>query len=375
MDPRRRLNRYAAATVAIAALTLGGCAALRDLGRASAGASQASAPPQAAAAASATNAAGLAVPATAPAPPGIRGVMAPIPNPPGRRSGRARAPGVASASASSRTADDQLARPGPPARGTPAASGRTAIAAANAEARETSRADAFVGGVQVFAYSPGRVYEVWTAPLRVTTLTLGAGEAVVSMAAGDTVRWQIGETRSGQGPGQRGHVMIKPLERGLETNLVLATSQRVYLIQLKSGSAEAFNAAVAWDAGAVLSPAAAALLEGAEAAAPETLAGPAGPLDARFRIEPRGRRPDWTPTAVMTDGVRTFLTFPPGAASGEAPVLLVRGAGGEAQLVNYRQQAGLWVVDRVFDAAELRLGGKRPQVVRIRRDPDAGDRP
>ena len=54
----------------------------------------------------------------------------------------------------------------------------------------------------MFAYQPGEVYEVWTALLRVTTLTLSAGEMVISKAAGDTVRWQIGETESGEGAGR-----------------------------------------------------------------------------------------------------------------------------------------------------------------------------
>jgi type IV secretion system protein VirB9 len=217
--------------------------------------------------------------------------------------------------------------------------------------------------MQVFRYDPGRVYEVWTAPLRVTTLTLSPGETIVSKAAGDTVRWQIGETTSGRGRFERVHVMIKPLERGLETNLVLATSERVYLIQLKSGPPETFNAAVAWDLDAA-APAPAVTDEAVEEA-PGPLVRPAGPLDARFRIQVRGRRPAWTPTAVMTDGVHTFLSFPPELPSREAPALFVLGPGGETELVNYRQQGGLWVVDRVFDQAELRAGDKRRQVVRI----------
>jgi type IV secretion system protein VirB9 len=294
--------------------------------------------------------------------------MAPIPNPPehgpaARRTAKAgsRAKPVTVVSAPRTPAAT-------PSVATPSAAGQPAIAVANLRARESSRPEGFVGGLQVFAYQPGQVYEVWTAPLRVTTLTLAPGEAIVSKAAGDTVRWQIGETTSGQGQAQRAHVMIKPLARGLETNLVLATSQRVYFVQLKSGPPETFNAAVSWDAGAALSPAAAALL--AEAAAPpgpDPLVTPAGPLDARYRIEPKGRRPAWTPTAVMTDGLRTFLAFPPELVAQEAPALFVVGPGGETQLVNYRQQNGLWVVDRVFDQAELRVGDKHRQVVRIRR--------
>lgn len=248
------------------------------------------------------------------------------------------------------------------------ATGRRAIAAANAAARAPSREDGFVGGVQVFAWSPGRVFEVWTAPLRVTTLTLAPGETLVTKAAGDTVRWQIGEAVSGAGAGRRTHVLLKPLERGLETNLVLTTNRRVYLIDLKSGAADAFNAAVTWDADALVAghvPGDA--MESATVPVTEPVAMPQGALDARYRIDPRGRRPRWTPTSVFNDGLRTFITFDPDMQVDEAPVLFVIAPDGEAQMVNYRQVGGLYVVDRVFDRAELRLGDRRPQVVRIHR--------
>jgi len=279
-----------------------------------------------------------------PAAPTRFATMAPIPDPPAAGARRDR-PSATSGSS----------------RG---ATGRAAIAAANATARETSRSRGFVGGVQVFAYDPGRVYEVWTAPLRVTTLTLSPGETVTSKAAGDTVRWQIGETSSGEGPNQRAHVMIKPLQRGLETNLVLATNRRVYLLQLRSGAPEAFNAAVTWDVAAVLDAPDPA---GSPAPEPQGLVTPQGPLDGGFRITAKGKRPSWMPAAVMTDGVRTFLTFPPSVTAGEAPALFALAPDGKAQLVNYRQQGGLWVVDRVLQAAELRVGGRRPKVVRIER--------
>lgn len=247
-------------------------------------------------------------------------------------------------------------------------SGRAAIALANQAARSPSRADGFVGGVQVFAWSPGRVFEIWTAPLRVTTLTLGEGEALVSKAAGDTVRWQIGEVTSGTGTARRTHVLLKPLERGLETNLVLTTSRRVYLLDLKSGAADAFNAAIAWDEPATYE--AGAGVEEPKGADPVVT--PPRPLDARYRIEPQGRRARWTPSSVFNDGQRTFIVFSADLQKDEAPVLFVLTPGGEAQMVNYRQQDGLFVVDRLFDRAELRLGDSRPQVVRIHRLAGAG---
>lgn len=286
------------------------------------------------------------------------GTMAPIPNPPDPRGRRAAPP--------ARPAPPPATGAGTATRAAPAVEGRNAISLANAQARETSRSDAFVGGMQIFSYAPGRVFEVWTAPLRVTTLTLGPGETVTAKAAGDTVRWQIGETTSGSGPQQRAHVLIKPLEKNLETNLVLTTNQRVYLVQLKSGAPESFNAAVAWDLGVLAPPATPAVAAAAEPVA-DPLVAPAGPLDARFRIAPQGRRPRWSPTSVMTDGVRTFIAFPPELQADEAPALFVIAPDGESQMVNYRQQRGLMVVDRVFDRAELRLGDRRPQVVRITR--------
>lgn len=245
--------------------------------------------------------------------------------------------------------------------------GRSAIAAANRSARAASSEDAFVGGVRVFAWSEGRVYEVWTAPLRVTALTLAPGETVSAKAAGDTVRWQIGESQSGAGPSLRTHVLIKPLQTGLETNLVITTNQRVYLLTLHSGAPDGFNAAVAWDDGSA-GPSALDPSTAVDALPPVDVSAvtPQGPLDARYRIEPKGRAPRWTPTAVLNDGVRTFITLSPDAAIDEAPALFVRAA--EAlQLVNYRQADGVLIVDRVFDEAELRLGDRRPQVVRIRR--------
>lgn len=285
-------------------------------------------------------------PAAAPQPSPAAGTMAPIPNPALRDARPARR--------TARSAGQNQAVSG----------GRSAIAAANLSAREPSRPDRFVGGLQLFTYGPGRIYEIWAAPLRVTTLTLGPGESLVSMAAGDTVRWQIGETSSGQGPGRRTHVLLKPLERGLETNLVVTTSERLYELHLRSGDTAAFNTAVAWDPG-VLEPTPITQEPAAAAQAPPQI--DASRLDAGYRVSHRGRRPAWTPSAVMTDGIRTFIAFPPQMASSEAPALFVIAPDGEAQMVNYRQQGGLFVVDRVFESAELRLGDRRAQVVRINR--------
>lgn len=205
---------------------------------------------------------------------------------------------------------------------------------------------------RVFAYEADRVYEVVTAPLRVTVVTLAPGETVVSRASGDTLRWQIGETRSGSDATERVHVLLKPLERGLATNLVLATSGRLYLLALRSGAPDAFDQTVSWTYAPELS-------------ADEPM--PPRPMDGRYRITPQGRAPRWTPLAVLTDGARTEIIFPGDLASGEAPVLIGRQADGSPRLLTYRQAGNRYLVDEVIEDGELRLGGRQPRVVRIRR--------
>lgn len=330
MDPRRRL------IAAIATLALPGCAALGPP-RAQAPAPRMVTPHFVTPPMSATRAATPPVQAIPrpdpPAPPRTFATMAPIPNP----------------------------APAP-------AAGPAAIARANREALTTSRTDRFVGGEQVFAWGPGRIYEVRAAPLRVTVLSFVPGEAIVAKAAGDTVRWQIGETTSGSGAARRAHVVLKPLSKGLATDLVLTTTRRVYLIALRSGPPETFNAAVTWDvaqAPSLSPPSPPPPTDPAARVASPPPARPAGPIDADYDIAPKGHAPAWTPVAVFNDGTRTFIALPAAAATGEAPALFGVAPDGERQMVNYRQAHGVLIVDQVLERAELRLGRKRPQVVRI----------
>lgn len=215
-------------------------------------------------------------------------------------------------------------------------------------------------GERRLVWAPGRVFSVRAAPLRVTVLVLPPGETLLTRAAGDTVRWKIGEARSGEGGAERALVLLKPLERGLATNLVLTTSKRLYLIDLVSGGAENFDASVSW------------IVEGEALAQPIVVAGTDQMRAGRYAIEPRGPAPRWTPVAVHDDGRRTVVEFGADLAGGEAPALFELDADGERRLIAWRQVGRTYVVDRLLERAELRLGARRPQVVRIRRLPEAG---
>lgn len=246
--------------------------------------------------------------------------------------------------------------------------GQTAIRSANADALQQSRGSAFLNGMQVFAFEPGRIFEVWTTPLRVTTISLRPGERVISKVAGDTVRWMIAETSSGEGAAAQVHIVLKPLRPALSTNLVVTTSERVYMILLRSApNAEAANVAVAWEYALTSITSDIETMIAAEPNVRGFARLPIETLDTRYRITPRGRAPVWTPEAVFNDGAKTYIRFPEAAGVHELPPIFVIGGNGEAQLVNYRVRGLTYVVDRLFERAELRLGTRRPQVVRIER--------
>ena len=91
-------------------------------------------------------------------------------------------------------------------------------------------------------------------------------------------------------------------------------------------------------------------------------------LNFSYRVRTvRGRAPVWTPSRVFDDGRRTWIEFPAGVTAGDMPPLFVISGEG-AEISNYRVQGQRYVVDRLFDRAELRLGARSPIVVRIDRE-------
>ncbi|GGE05895.1 P-type conjugative transfer protein TrbG [Tsuneonella deserti] len=260
------------------------------------------------------------------------------------------------------------ASPGSAADATRSAAQRAdAVHAANRAATiEPSQGD-FVNGAAVFAYAEGALYRVYTAPGRVTDIALQAGEALVSVASGDTVRWVIGDTTSGSGAGRRVHVLVKPFSAGLSTNLVVTTDRRTYHLSLSSSAGPAM-AALSWTY-----PQDALLALDRTGTPTQT----ATPLAAGLEIEKlnfayriTGDDPSWKPLRAFDDGRQTYIEFPASLAVGEAPPLFLVDREGKASLVNYRVQGRFYIVDRLFDRAELRLGAKRQDVVRIVRGTD-----
>ncbi|WP_246471188.1 P-type conjugative transfer protein TrbG [Aminobacter carboxidus] len=246
------------------------------------------------------------------------------------------------------------------ARGGTAASTPTArVENANAAARVQPRREGYYNAIQIYPWSEGALYQVYAALGQITNIALEFGESLTGagpIAAGDTARWIIGDTESGSGISRRVHVLVKPTSTDISTNLVITTDRRTYMVELRSGE-KPYMPAVAW-------------------AYPKQPAGQRQAISAtplipavaarNYRYGLTGDTPPWKPVAVYDDGRRVFVEFPRGIVQGEMPPLLVIGPDGEAQIANSRTYQHILIVDRLFRAAELRLGsGDRQQTVRI----------
>ena len=129
----------------------------------------------------------------------------------------------------------------PRIRGRPA--GADPIRASASRRPTTRRAsrptrDGYLNAIQVWPYAEGALYQVYASPGRVTDIMLQEGEELVSVSAGDTVRWIVGDTTSASGAAQRVHVLLKPMRTDLKTNLVITTNRRLYLLELTATDAD-----------------------------------------------------------------------------------------------------------------------------------------
>jgi hypothetical protein len=74
---------------------------------------------------------------------------------------------------------------------------------ANGAARVQPSRAGYLNAIQVYPFSDGALYQIYSAPGEITDVALEPGEQLVGsgpVAAGDTVRWIIGDTESGTGP-------------------------------------------------------------------------------------------------------------------------------------------------------------------------------
>ncbi len=218
-------------------------------------------------------------------------------------------------------------------------------------------------------------------PLRACDIQLQPGEIINNVIFGDTVRWIASPATTGNGAQATPHVIVKPTEINLETNLLITTNRRSYMLSLKSsegqyvsrigyyypqdmvqdwnGQAEAERRKAEEDANRKISDLPITSIDQLN-------------LDS-YTIKGDRSLP-WYPVRVFDEGTHVWIQMPPSIKSSEAPALVLMSNNGEPQLVNYRvkdaDQGGskvtYYIVDKLFSKAALIVGvGNDQQKIEI----------
>jgi len=230
-------------------------------------------------------------------------------------------------------------------------------------------------GFVVFPY--GQMQPILTCkPLRVCEIELEAGEEVLDVALGDPLRWHAQPMESGPPEARAPHVIVKPTDPEISTNLVISTTRRVYhlgLISTTQDSGEYVRSARFYYPQDTVAHWTAAKEREAKIRAEETqrivASGPTvRPEDLNFGYAIEGDEPPWRPTQAFDDGIHVYLQMPPSMHVSEAPALFVETAAGDRSLVNYRLRGRYYIVDKLFTRAVLVLGvGSHEERVTVRR--------
>jgi type IV secretion system protein VirB9 len=200
-------------------------------------------------------------------------------------------------------------------------------------------------------------------PLKITDIQLEMGEELKSIQAGDTARWNFSTDVSGSGKNEVVHIIVKPLDLGLDTNLIIFTDRRTYNLKLVSKK-YVWTPIVNFTYNSSLQNSLNNYKKyqkkridrykkiNSFEKSPQTKVD-INNLDFNYEIEGDAQ---WKPIRVYNDGIKTFIQMPKDMSVREAPVLLVLDSASNKNLVNYRLKDDKYIVDKLFDSAILLLG-------------------
>jgi type IV secretion system protein VirB9 len=221
------------------------------------------------------------------------------------------------------------------------------------------------------------------APLRVCAIELQAGEHLESQPQiGDSRRWEITPVLSGSGLDETPLLIVKPIEAGLETDLIVSTDRRTYVFRLISDPTRFVSRlAFQYPGEDAAKWAAFEIHQAAAKRDAEAVAEQAREKDKRAGVVPMAENAldnlyfdyklsgdaAYRPQQVFDDGQHTYLIYPNDGRFRELPTLLIQ-VNGKSELVNFRVDGSRYIVDRLFNKAILVVGvGKKQTRVTITR--------
>ena len=200
-------------------------------------------------------------------------------------------------------------------------------------------------------------------PLKITDIQLEVGEKLKSIQAGDTARWNFSTDVSGSGKNEVVHIIVKPLDLGINTNLIIFTNRRTYNLKLVSKKyvwTPIINFTYNSSLQSSLIKYKKYQMKKAEnyrklnsfEKSPQSRVD-INNLDFNYEIDGNVK---WKPIRVYNDGIKTFIQMPKSISVQEAPVLVVLDSSSNKNLVNYRLKEDKYIVDKLFNSAMLLLG-------------------
>lgn len=209
------------------------------------------------------------------------------------------------------------------------------------------------------------------APLKTCDIQLQPGERITKNGVniGDSTRWIVTPTLSGEGDNQQTHLIVKPTDIGLETSVVVNTNRRTYNIKLVSREKE-WMPTVNFDYPEMIKNEWEAYYAAQQQEKEQKTIGNGlniDNLDFAYRIEGKA---NFKPVRVYNNGIKTFIELPRSVSSEELPaVLVVNKNSGEKEIVNYGFKDNKFIVDQLAKQIILVQGvGKYQESVLISRE-------
>lgn len=201
----------------------------------------------------------------------------------------------------------------------------------------------------VFQYSPNQLYKVYCRVGYLTDIALKDGETITFVGGGDTAAWMLDTATVGSTP----HLYIKPISKDVNTNIVVNTTEHTY--QLILNSSDWYNPMIRWNYGIENSLNAKKQKKKDEKIIiGETNAYSVDKLNFNYTVS--GNQ-DWKPVMVFDDGQKTYIKFK--KLKSTMPVLFIREKNKKSvSMVNYKVKDDCYIVDKLFDEAQLRMNDK-----------------
>jgi type IV secretion system protein VirB9 len=217
----------------------------------------------------------------------------------------------------------------------------------------------FIGGTQFYDYNEYRQYPVVCKVLSLSVIQLENGEVPIGVPyLSDTLRWEItGDVwRTVDGLSVQ-LIMIKPLESGLTTNMILVTNQRIYQFVLTS-TRDSYMPMIQFRYPHVPKRFITAEVLRQESEQREREEGRF--LSYNYKIVSGLVKPVWQPEEAWDDGHKTYIRLPRGVLQNEYPTVFEKAN----YIINYRVNENVMVLDKLITSVTLRLNGKRVRIIK-----------